>query len=89
MTSSVSVVRAWERHVSHTSSPIFTEDNDISATVDRLGFPAAVGWWVRPCGRKRELCHYQTNDSLECRTRFLITPFSNIGLQIKYHLEII
>jgi hypothetical protein len=47
MTSSVSVVRAWERHVSHTSSPIFTEDNDISAAAGRLGFRAAVDWWVR------------------------------------------
>jgi hypothetical protein len=37
MTSSVSVVRAWERHVSQTSSPIFTEDSDIAAA-DRLGF---------------------------------------------------
>lgn len=47
MTSSVSVVRAWKRHVSHTSSPIFTEDNDISAAAGRLGFRAAVDWWVR------------------------------------------
>jgi hypothetical protein len=47
MTSSVSVVRAWERHVSHTSSPIFTEDSDISAAAGWLGFRAAVDWWVR------------------------------------------
>jgi len=47
MTSSVSVVRAWERHVSHTSSPIFTEDSDISAAAGRLWFRAAVDWLVR------------------------------------------
>jgi hypothetical protein len=43
MTSSVSVVRAWERQVSHTSSPILTSFSDISsaaAAADRWGFGA-------------------------------------------------
>jgi hypothetical protein len=47
MISSVSVVRAWERHVSHTSSLILTEVSDISAA-DRLGFRG--GRWRGGCG---------------------------------------
>lgn len=51
MTSSVSVVRAWERQVSHTSSPILTSVSDISsarrppaaaAAADPVGFRAAA-----------------------------------------------
>jgi hypothetical protein len=53
MTSSVSVVRAWERHVSHTSSPIFTEVSDISAAADRGRRRSAGVWrrrWTGGCG---------------------------------------
>jgi hypothetical protein len=52
MISSVSVVRAWKRHVSHTSSLILTEVRDISAagrgrrrSAGVSGRP--VAWWVR------------------------------------------
>lgn len=53
MTSSVSVVRAWERHVSHTSSPIFTEVSDISAAADSGGRRSAGvsgRRWTGGCG---------------------------------------
>lgn len=53
MTSSVSVVRAWERHVSHTSSPIFTKVSDISAA-DGRGRRRSAGVsgrrWTGGCG---------------------------------------
>jgi hypothetical protein len=55
MISSVSVVRAWERQVSHTSSLILTEVSDISAAGSGRRRWAGVSvrpvaWWVRPCG---------------------------------------
>lgn len=53
MTSSVSVVRAWERHVSHTSSPIFTEVSDISAAADsgrRRSAGISGRRWTGGCG---------------------------------------
>jgi hypothetical protein len=55
MISSVSVVRAWERQVSHTSSLILTEVSDISvAGSGRRRWAGVsvrpVAWWVRPCG---------------------------------------
>lgn len=59
MTSSVSVVRAWERHVSHTSSPIFTEVSDISAAAGRcrrrsagVSGGAAERRWAGGCGAR-------------------------------------
>lgn len=52
MTSSVSVVRACERQVSHTSSPILTEVSDISAAAaDRLGFRCFAEGAVVGCVR--------------------------------------
>jgi hypothetical protein len=56
MTSSVSVVRAWERQVSHTSSPILTSFSDISsaaAAADRWGFGAEDSVPVRLDGDLR------------------------------------